>query len=89
MEELEWPLQSPNLNPTKHLGDELEQRIQARPSHPTSGSDLVNAPLEECSHISINTLLNLVESLPSQVELGIAAKIGPTANSTYNRHTKT
>ncbi|XP_051552839.1 GTPase IMAP family member 9-like [Myxocyprinus asiaticus] len=61
-------------NPTEHLWDELERRLRARPSRPTSVSDLTNALLEEWSKTPINTLLNLVESLPRRVEAVIAAK---------------
>jgi len=75
VEELDWPAQSPDLNPTEHLWDELEQRLRARPSRPTSVSDLKRRKLlEEWSKIPINTLLNLVESLPRRVEAVIAAK---------------
>ena len=55
MEELDWPAQSPDLNPIEHLWDELEQRLQARPSPPTSVSDLTNELLEEWSKTPINT----------------------------------
>ena len=44
---------------------------------PTSVSDLTNELLEEWSKIPINTLLNLVESLPRRVDAVIAAKGGP------------
>ncbi|KAL7857365.1 hypothetical protein SRHO_G00162640 [Serrasalmus rhombeus] len=79
VEELDWPAQSSDLNPTEHLWDELERRLRARPSCPTSLSDLTNALLEERSKIPINTLLNLVERLPRKVEAVIAAKGGPTS----------
>ncbi|KAK3555812.1 hypothetical protein QTP86_029059, partial [Hemibagrus guttatus] len=42
VEELDWPAQSPDLNPIEHLWDELERRLRARPSHPTSVPDLTN-----------------------------------------------
>ena len=43
MEELDWPVQSPDLNPIEHLCDELERQLRARPNHPTSVPDLTNA----------------------------------------------
>lgn len=79
VDELDWPAQSPDLNPIEHLWDELERRLRARPSRPTSVCDLTNALLEEWSKIPINTLLNLVDSLPRRVEAVIAAKGGPTS----------
>ena len=78
VEELDWPAVSPDLNLIEHLWDELERRLRARPSHPTSVPDLTNALLEEWSNIPIDTLLNLVDSLPTRVEAVIAAKGGPT-----------
>ena len=42
VDELDWPTQSPDLNPIEHLGDELERRLRARPSRPTSVCDLIN-----------------------------------------------
>ena len=68
VEELDWPAQSSDLNLIKHLWDELEQPLRARPSRPTSVSDLTNALLEEWSKLPINTFLNLVESSPRRVE---------------------
>lgn len=79
VDELYWPAQSPDLNPIQPLWDELERRMRARPSRPTSVCDLTNALLEEWSKIPMNTLLNLVDSLPRRVEAVIAAKGGPTS----------
>ncbi|MCI4392256.1 hypothetical protein PGIGA_G00143960, partial [Pangasianodon gigas] len=47
VEELECPAQSPDLNPTEHLWDELEHRLNPRPPHPTSVPDLTNALVAE------------------------------------------
>ena len=38
VEELDWLAQSPDLNPIKHLWDELERRLRASPNRPTSVS---------------------------------------------------
>ena len=64
VDSLDWPTQSLDLNPIEHCLDELERRLRARPSCPTSVCDLTNAFLEEWSKIPLNTLLNLVESHP-------------------------
>ncbi|KAI2662490.1 Transposable element Tcb2 transposase [Labeo rohita] len=77
VDELDWSAQSPDLNPIEHLWDELQRRLRARLSRPTSVCDLTNALLKEWSKIIINTLLNLVDSLPRRVEAAIAAKGGP------------
>ena len=65
-----------DLNQIEHLWDELEWRLRARPSRLTSVCDLTNALLEEWSKIPINSLVNLVESLPRRAEAVIAAKGG-------------
>ena len=44
---LDWPVQSPDLNPTEHLWNELERRLRARSFCPTSVCDLTNVLLEE------------------------------------------
>ena len=53
--ESDWAAQSTDLNPAEHFWDELEQRLRARPSRPTSVCDLTNGLLEEWSKIPINT----------------------------------
>ncbi len=42
VEELDWPAQSPDLNPIQHLWDELERQLWAWPCHPTSVLDLTS-----------------------------------------------
>ena len=73
VEELDWPTQSPNLNP-KHLWDELECRLRARPNHSTSVPDLTNALVAESKQIPAAMFQHLVETLPRRVEAVIASK---------------
>jgi hypothetical protein len=76
VEELDWPAQrpdlnsaqSPDLNPIKHLWDELECRLQARPNLPISVPDLTNALMAECKQVPAAIFQHLVESLPGRVE---------------------
>lgn len=42
MEEIEWPVQNPNLNSSEQLWDELKRWLCARPSYPKSMHDLTN-----------------------------------------------
>ena len=79
VDELGWPAQSPDLNLTEHLWDELEWRLRAGPSHPTSVCDLTNALLDKWSKNPINTLLNLVESIPRRVGAVRVGMGGPTS----------
>jgi hypothetical protein len=39
VEELDWPVKSHDINPIKHLWDELERQLRARPNRPTSVPD--------------------------------------------------
>jgi transposase len=45
--EVEWPTQSPDLNPIEHLWDELERRLRYRPQRPTSLNALPASLQEE------------------------------------------
>lgn len=55
-------------NPTGHFWDEMEWRLWARPSRPTSVLYLTNALLEEFARIPTDTLQNLMESLHRRME---------------------
>ena len=68
VEGLDWSAQSPDLNPIKHLWDELERRLRARPNRPTSVPDLTNALMAEWKQVPAAMLQHLVESLPRGVE---------------------
>ena len=78
MEELDWPAQSPDLNPIEHLYYELERRLRARTIRPTSVPDLTTALVNEWKQEPAATFQHLMERLPRRVEAIIAAKQGPT-----------
>ncbi|KAI4895592.1 hypothetical protein NFI96_013123 [Prochilodus magdalenae] len=86
VEELAWPAQSPDLHPTEHLWDGLERRLRARPSRPTSASDLTDMCLEEWSEIPITTFLTLVESLPRRVGAVLAVKGGASYYTLWSKN---
>ena len=83
MEELDWPAQSPDLNPIEHLWDELELWLQAKPNCSTSVPKLTNALVAEWKQVPGAMFQHLVESLSRRVEAVIAAKGGPTP---FNAH---
>ena len=76
VEELDWPAQSPDLNPIEHLWDELERRLRARPHRPTSVPDLTNALVAEwkqfCSNVPTSS------GKPSQKSGGCYSSKGDT-----------
>ena len=64
VEELDWPAQSPDLNPIEQIWVELESRLRARPNRPTSMPDLTNAFVAEWKQVPAAMFQHLVESLP-------------------------
>ena len=72
VEELDWPAQSPDLNPIAHLWDVLERRLRARPKCPTSVPDLTNALVAEWKQVPAAMFQHLVESIPRRLEAVIA-----------------
>jgi hypothetical protein len=76
--EMDWPAQSPDLNPIEHPWDELERRLSCRPQRPASETALATALQEEWAAILPETFSHLVGSLPGRVQVVIKAKGGPT-----------
>jgi hypothetical protein len=53
--EMDWLAQSPDLNPIKHLWDELERRFRSRPERPTSLTALATVLQEDWAAIPPET----------------------------------
>ncbi|KAJ4440310.1 hypothetical protein ANN_08449 [Periplaneta americana] len=75
---LDWPAQSPDLNPIEHLWDELDRRLMSREMRPTSIVQLSALLQEEWRRISADILHKLVESTPDRVAAVIATRGGTT-----------
>lgn len=73
---LDWPAQSPDLNPIEHLWDVLKRRL--RESHSSNLRELKIKVREAWDGIAPDVTRNLVDSLPRRLEAVIAANGGPT-----------
>lgn len=63
---LEWPSQSPDLNPIEHLWDVLDRRI--RQQNITSKTTLHQALCEEWPKIPISVIQKLIDSMPARCQ---------------------
>jgi len=73
---LNWPAQSPDLNPIEHLWCILKRKI--RKHNITSKTALKNALIQESNAISADACARLVRSMPQRIAAVIKSKGGPT-----------
>jgi len=67
MSVINWPGQSPDLNPIEHLWDELERRIRKREPPPKNERELATFLQEEWEKIPPSIYQNLVLSMNKRV----------------------
>ena len=68
---LEWPSQSPDLNPIKHLWEYIDRQLVGR--KPTN-KDYFFALIEECwVNIPQDVLINVVDSMPRRCDTVLKA----------------
>ena len=75
---LPWPAFSPDLNPIKHLWDELDRRVRRRDNLPSSVPELEQALLQEWNNIPQKTVNNLINSMTCCVQSALDANGGHT-----------
>lgn len=72
------PAQSPDMNPLEHVWYLLKDRISKREQIPKNLEELQQVVLEEWEKIDIQTINNLIDSMPNRVQALLKAKGGPT-----------
>ena len=73
---LEWPAQSPDLNPIEHVWDFMKKQIKKFPIK--KRSELIEKIKEIWEQIPSEYLKKLIESMPQRIEAVIKAKGGNT-----------
>ena len=74
---LQWPPQSPDLNPIEDLWDVVEREIGIIDVQPTNLSQLQDAIMSIWTKISEECFQHLVESMPRTIKAVLKAKGGP------------
>ncbi|GIY67845.1 transposable element Tc1 transposase [Caerostris darwini] len=75
---MDWPAQSPDLNPIENLWDALHRRIQGCTTRPKSVKELLFLLQAEWKKIPLAVIQRLVESMPRSVHAVIASREGST-----------
>jgi transposase len=78
VEVLDWPAQSPDLNPIEHLWWHLKRRLGAYPDEPKSILELWERVEMEWEKIPKETCIELIKSMPRRVSAVLKAKGGYT-----------
>lgn len=69
---MDWPAQSPDLNPIEHLWDELGCRV-GKKKH-SNKRELLRSLNDEWTNIPQERITRLIESMPRRCAAVIAAK---------------
>ena len=76
---MDWPSQSPDLNPIEHLWDEVERRLRRHPVRIKTPDALFVHLRQAWNSIEADVCERLVSSMPERVRQVIANKGGATS----------
>lgn len=71
---MEWPAHSPDLNPIENLWEILDNKIRQRNTFPKDSDELAALAMDEWKKIPIETIHNLIESMPRRLRMCINSK---------------
>ena len=75
---LEWPSQSPDLNPIEYCWGLLDRKLEEKKARPSSESAMMVCLRAGWAAITKKELCLLIDSMPRRVQAVIDAKGGPT-----------
>src|SRR6266481_926630 len=75
---LQWPVQSPDLNPIEHLWEHIKRRLGGYETPPGGMLELWERVEAEWDKIPAEVCQNLIESMPRRIEAVLKAKGGHT-----------
>ncbi|KAE8179347.1 hypothetical protein CF328_g9509 [Tilletia controversa] len=75
---LEWPANSPDLNPIEHLWNTLKRRLHTYSTQPKGAQELWERVQVEWERLPTDTCKGLIESMPRRCAAVIRAKGGNT-----------
>ncbi|KAF8671877.1 Transposase [Rhizoctonia solani] len=78
LEVFEWPANSPDLNPTESLWDQIKRELYSYETPASGMLELLERVQEIWDKVSTQKCQDLIESMPKRIQAWIKAKGGPT-----------
>ena len=75
---LDWPAQSPDLNPIEHVWHQLKLRLNKYPTRATTISELEERIEREWYKFTKEDCLKYIDSMPRRINAVIRSRGGPT-----------
>jgi hypothetical protein len=75
---LDWPAQSPDLNPMEHLWEEAKRRLSSLSEKPRSKDELWDRLQDVWNGIEPSVCTKLVDSMPARIQAVLNARGGHT-----------